>query len=83
MSESKMPNTDSILELAHFWDTHDVTEFEEELEEVSNSVFERRDVLRVPLAAGDMDALRRLAKSRDVPVSELVLSWVKDRLRAS
>ncbi len=37
----KLPITDSIEELAEFWDTHDVTDFEEELEEVPHPVFVR------------------------------------------
>ena len=32
---SKIPQTDSVKDLAEFWDSHDVTEFEDELEEVS------------------------------------------------
>ena len=40
MNRRKIPQTDSIQELAHFWDTHDLTDFEAELEEVSEPVFE-------------------------------------------
>ena len=32
--------TDSIEELAHFWDTHDVTDFDTELEVVDEPVFD-------------------------------------------
>ena len=42
MNTPKIPHTDSIAELARFWDTHDLTDFEDELEEVPESVFERR-----------------------------------------
>ena len=38
----KIPETDSIRELAAFWDTHDVTEFADELVEVAEPVFVRR-----------------------------------------
>ncbi len=41
MTKAKLPNTDSIDELAKFWDTHDLTDFEEELEEVAGPVFAR------------------------------------------
>ena len=34
MKNKNIPKTDSIQELAHFWDTHDLTDFEDELEEV-------------------------------------------------
>ncbi len=32
--KSQIPQTDSIRELAHFWDTHDLTDFDDQLEEV-------------------------------------------------
>ncbi len=32
--------TDSIQELAHFWDTHDLTDFDTELEVVDEPVFD-------------------------------------------
>lgn len=41
MKESKLPKTDSIEKLAEFWETHDLTDFEEELEEVAETVFVR------------------------------------------
>ena len=40
MKARKIPSTDSIEELARFWDTHDLTEFEDQLEEVGDPVFE-------------------------------------------
>ena len=48
----KIPETDSIRELAAFWDTHDLTDFQDELEEVSESVFSRPRV-REKLDQGD------------------------------
>jgi hypothetical protein len=38
MKKSKLPKTDSIQGLAEFWDSHDLTEFEDELEEVAEPV---------------------------------------------
>ena len=35
MKKQTLPQIDSIEELAHFWDTHDLTAFEDELEEVN------------------------------------------------
>ena len=40
MNHTKIPETDSIQELADFWDTHDLTDFEDELEEVTELVFD-------------------------------------------
>jgi len=41
MKARKTPSTDSIEELARFWDTHDLTEFDDQLEAVGDSVFKR------------------------------------------
>jgi len=40
MNKPEIPQTDSIEELAQFWDTHELTDFEDELEEVTEPVFE-------------------------------------------
>ncbi len=37
----QIPQTDSIKELAEFWDTHEITDFEEQLEEVDEPEFLR------------------------------------------
>jgi hypothetical protein len=38
MKARKIPKTDSIEELARFWDTHDLTDFEDQLEDVSERI---------------------------------------------
>lgn len=40
MERQKLPVTDSIEELAHFWDTQDVTDYLDQLEEVTEPVFD-------------------------------------------
>ncbi len=64
MSHTKIPNTDSIEELAQFWQTHDLTDFEDELEEVTEPVFARRretelwdEQIEQDAEAGRLDAL--------------------------
>ncbi len=42
MKARRIPDTDSIEELARFWDTHDLTDFQDQLEEVATPVFEKR-----------------------------------------
>ena len=81
---SKIPQTDSVAELARFWDTHDLTEFDGELEEVKAPVFERgtKSVLRVTLPPDDAAALHRAAESRGVEDTELVREWLSERLHA-
>lgn len=49
MKSQKLPQTDSIKELAEFWQTHDLTDFEDELEEVTEPVFERKTIVQIEL----------------------------------
>jgi hypothetical protein len=78
----KLPETDSIRELAEFWDTHDVTEFADELVEVNERVFARRPAsgVTVPLTVRELQALRELAASRGVDETALIRSWIQEKL---
>ena len=71
--------------MARFWDTHDLTEFEDELEEVKEMVFEceARRLLRLRLEPEEAEALHRLAQSRGMDDTALVKEWVAERLHAS
>jgi len=75
----EIPKTDSIEALAQFWDTHDVTDYEDQLTEVP-SPFKRSDVVRVPLTPAEHDALKKLASNQGVDESALVHEWVREKL---
>jgi hypothetical protein len=81
----RIPNTDSIQELAEFWDTHSVTDFDDQVEEVSEPLFARQlaHAVRVPLTAQERLALRRIAASRGVEEAALIREWVKEKLHSS
>ena len=79
---TQIPQTDSISELVRFWDSHDVTELEDELEEVTEPIFVRRekDGLVVPLGAAELGRLRELATSLGIPEESLIQRWVREKL---
>ena len=85
MKYQGIPNTDSIEELAQFWDNHDLTDFEGQLEEVRRPVFRRGRESRVAIALTPKEAqdLKRLAESEGTQESELVRNWVRQKLRES
>jgi len=83
MNTQRLPQTDSIQELAKFWDTHDVTEFEDELEEVSERVFQRETEITVRLETDEAKAVRDMAKSRGVLDADLIRQWVRERIQAT
>jgi len=80
MKKSKLPKTDSIPELAEFWDKHDVTDFEEELQEVVEPVFVGGSGIKVPLESGEVEAVERMARVEGVSREELIHTWVVQEL---
>ncbi|MGA2621065.1 MAG: CopG family antitoxin [Thermoguttaceae bacterium] len=79
-STAKIPQTDSIEELARFWDSHDVADFEGELEEVVEPVFERETVVKVCLPCKEAEALKELAQSKGLHDTDLIRQWVLERV---
>ncbi len=81
----RLPKTDSIEELAQFWDTHDITDFEGSLEEVSGVVFAKASTneLSIPLESAELARIRHIAASRGVDESALIQEWVRERLSQS
>ncbi len=82
MKTPRLPQTDSIKELARFWDSHDLTDFEDQLEEVTEPVFERRTVIPLKLESGEAEAVRKIAKTKGVREAELIRDWVREKIRA-
>ena len=82
MSPQQIPQIDSIQELAEFWDSHDLTDFEDELDEVAGPVFERETVVNVRLPVEEADAVRKIAESRGVACAELIREWIVERAHA-
>ena len=81
MNSQKLPQTDSIEKLARFWATHDLTDFEEELEEVSGPVLEHKIGLKVHLKPGELEAVEEIAKAKGVASEEVLREWVLEKLR--
>ncbi len=81
MNANKIPQTDSIQELASFWDTHDLTEFDVELEEVTEPVFERETEVRIHLPSKEATAIQNIAESQGVDSATLIREWVLEKVQ--
>jgi hypothetical protein len=81
MKTQRLPQTDSIQELARFWDTHDLDDFEGELEELTEPVFEPSTVIRLDLAPAEAAAVRKIAQAKGVTEVELIHGWVGEHVR--
>ena len=78
MNSKKMPQTDLIQELAQFWDTHDLTDFEAELEEVHEPVFNFQ--VTVSLTLEEVRIVTDIAKARGILPRELIQEWVAEHI---
>jgi hypothetical protein len=77
----KIPVTDSIRELAEFWDAHDLTAFDDQLEEVVAPVFVRaKSGVTIPLSGEERTAIRKIAAQRRVDEAALIHEWVLEKL---
>jgi hypothetical protein len=85
MKKQRLPNTDSIEELARFWDTHDLTDFERYLEEVGKPAFVRAKgtSLTIDLLPTDAHHLKQVARSKGVTETAVLRQWIVERLRKS
>jgi len=85
MKKQKLPHFDSIDELAQFWDTHDLADFEDELEEVTEPLFienGQQSVVKFYLQSQESAILDQLAQSRGIRQEILVREWVLEKLQA-
>ena len=79
-----LPKTDSIHELVSFWQTHDLTDFDDQLDEVTEPVFTKDEtVLHVPLTDEQARALESLAQSRGMGAPSLIQEWVQQHIQPS
>ena len=83
MSTDKIPETDSIQELAQFWDAHDLTDFEDELEEMGEGVFERETAVTIHLSPKDAEAVKEKAKLEGMDSADLIRQWILDKVQTS
>ena len=83
MSTKKIPQFDSIQEMAHFWDTHDLTDFEDELEEVNEPIFVRETVVKIHLPEDKVETVKKIAKSQGIGYTELIREWVLEKVHAA
>ncbi len=83
MSKKKIPKANSIQELANFWDIHDLTDFEDQLEEIKEPVFERENVFNLSFEPEEAEAVKQIARSRGISYAELVKEWVLEKIHVN
>ena len=84
--KSRIPKFKAIAEEAEFWDTHEFTEFEDELEDV-DIVFEldkpREETLVVRMQKEVKDKMKKMARRKGLNVSTLARTWIMEKIQMS
>jgi hypothetical protein len=75
-----IPSSDSIKELAEFWQTHDFTDYEDLMVEVPGPVFVRKDAVKVPLKSSEAKTLQKMAAAKGLSTAELIHAWVVQKI---
>ena len=76
-----IPATDSISELAAFWSTHDLTDYEDELEAVEGPVFAKPakvEDLVLHLDPEEAVTVREAARAKGIDEAAIVREWIRE-----
>ena len=79
----KLPRLESIEALAKFWDEHDVTDYDAQLKEVKDRVFDRsaKRTLVIQLDARSMKGLKQVARANGVGHASLARRWIQNEIQ--
>lgn len=79
---AKLPKLKTDAEVAEFWDTHDLTDYLEDFEEVTDAKFVRppKGVIALRLDEPIVRAIKTLARRKGLGYSPLIRMWLIERL---
>lgn len=78
---SRIPEFQSLEEEAEFWDTHDITDYLDEMRPVKVRYVPNLSAgMTVRLDPADREALGRISAERGIGPSTLARMWIKERL---
>ena len=77
----KLPRFESLDELVEFWETHDFTDYLNEMEEVDpDSLSFERNTLYITLAPEPLAKLTQIAAQQGTTPNTLAQTWLEERL---
>ena len=82
--KKEFPKFSSDQELADWIDTHDISEYMDSLEVVAEEIKVQRtphESVGLDLNPKDLDAIKRVAKTKGIPYKILIQNWLTEKLR--
>jgi predicted DNA binding CopG/RHH family protein len=82
----ELPKFSSDDELAEWIETHDLSEYMDSLEVVTDEIKVQRtprhkQSVGLDLNPKDLDAIKRVAKTKGIPYKTLIQNWLSEKLR--
>lgn len=80
--KTKIPVFKNEPEEARFWDTHDSTQFLDQMEEVHDIRFSepKHESIVIDLESQCAAALKKLAHKKRLPYHSLIQRWIKEKV---
>ena len=75
----QIPDFTSLEEFQEFWDTHDITEFEDQLREVDFTVDIQKGRHLVAVEEGLLRRIRSAARRKGVSTETLINVWLMEK----
>ena len=75
-----IPSSDNIQELAEFWQTHSVADYEDLMERIPGPLLVRKNSVKVPLKSGEARTLQKMADAEGLTTAELIHAWVAEKI---
>ena len=81
-TKMKIPEFKTIEEMARFWDSRDITDFEDQLIEVKEQIFEKMKsrIISVKLDSEQYEKLKKIADQKKLNTISLVSQWVTKQI---
>ncbi len=77
---SSISKATTYQEMGEFWDTHDLTDYDDQTYEVEFEVDLQSEITYIPLEKSLLAKVRALAKKRGVSPETLLNLWVQEKL---
>jgi hypothetical protein len=78
--KSSISQASSYQEIGAFWDTHDLSDFWDQTEEVEFTVVSETQATYYPVESRLAEKLRALAKRRGVSADTLLNLWIQEKM---
>jgi len=75
-----IPSSDDVKKLAEFWQTHDSTDYLDQMVEIPGPLLVRKNTVKVPLKSGEAKTLQKMAEAKGLSPGELIHKWVVEKI---